>query len=79
MLTIRTAAHIRGARSLKGFRSCGVSTGVCDQRADVSRVFRAEAGLEASELRRRWLASRWEAHEARAARSRRHRGREITR
>lgn len=79
MLTIRTAAHIRTARSLKGFRSCAVSTGVCDRRADVSRVVRAEAGLEASDLRRRWLASRWGAHEARAARSRWHRGGEIAR
>ncbi len=69
MLTIRTAAQIRGARSVKGFRSCAVSTGVPDRRGDIYRVLGAEASLENSKLRRRWLASQWGAHEARAARS----------
>jgi hypothetical protein len=32
MLTIRSAAQIRGTRSLKGFRSCPTSTGVPVQR-----------------------------------------------
>lgn len=32
MLTIGTAAQIRGARSLKGFRSCPTSTGAPVQR-----------------------------------------------
>lgn len=68
MLTIRTAAHIRGARSLKGFRSCAVSTGVSDRHVDVYRLVRAVATLDASERRREWLAWQWQAHRARAAR-----------
>ena len=69
MLTIRTAAQIRGARSLKGFRSCSVSTGVPDRRSDIYRVLGAETGLETSELHRQWLAAQWGAHQARPARS----------
>ncbi len=82
MLTIRTAAQIRGARSLKGFRSCAVSTGVPDPRVDIYRVLGAETGLETSEHRRRWLAAQWGAHQAqlaRPARSRRPRGEEVGR
>ncbi len=79
MLTIRTAAQIRGARCLKGFRSCAVSTGVSDRRADTSRGLRAETGLETRELRRRWLAAQWRAHQARTARSWRPRGEEVSR
>lgn len=79
MLTIRTAAQIRGARSLKGFRSCGVSTGVPNRRADLVRALWAETGRESRQCRRRWLASEWGAHVARAARSPRPRGEEIGR
>ena len=68
MLTIRTAAQVRGARSVKGFRSGGVSTGVPNRRADIYRVLGAETGLANCELRRRWLASQWGAHQARVAR-----------
>ena len=69
MLTIRTAAQIRGARRVKGFRSCASSTGVPARLGDAQRLFRAETGLENSELRRLWLAVQWEAHRARAAKS----------
>lgn len=79
MLTIRTAAHIRGARSLKGFRSCAVSTGVPNRRADVVRTLGAETGRESRQRRRRWLASEWGAHAGRAARSPRPPGEEIGR
>jgi hypothetical protein len=68
MPTIRSAAQIRGARSLKSFRSCPASTGVPVWRADIYRLLRAEAGLANSELRRRWLAGHWDAHRVRARR-----------
>ena len=64
MLMLRTSAQIRGARTLKGFRTCAASTGVPGQRAEARRVVQAEAGLANSELRRRWLARQWEAHRA---------------
>lgn len=67
MLTIRTSAQIRGVRNVKGFRWCAVSTGMAIPRVDVDRILRAETNLVKSELRRRWLASRWEAHQARTA------------
>lgn len=70
MLTLRTAAQIRGARNLKGFRSCAASTGVPVQGAEARRVVQAEAGVAKSELRRRWLAGQWEAHAARIHESR---------
>jgi len=70
MLTLRTSAQIRGARTLKGFRSCVASTGVPGQRAEARRVVQAEAGLANSRLRRRWLARQWEAHAARVHESR---------
>ncbi len=65
MLAIRTAAHIRGARNVKGFRSCAASTGVPTPELDVDRTLRAEAGQSNSESRRRWLARQWQAHRAR--------------
>lgn len=65
VLTIRTAAHIRGARNVKSFRWCAVSTGVAIPRVDVARMLLAETNLVNTELRRRWLAARWEAHQAR--------------
>ena len=70
MLMLRTSAQIRGARALKGFRSCAASTGVPGQRAEARRVVQAEAGRANSELRRRWLASHWGAHAARVQESR---------
>ena len=70
MLMLRTSDQIRGARTLKGFRSCAASTGVPGQRAEARRVVQAEAGLANSELRRRWLARQWEAHAARIHESR---------
>ncbi len=65
MLTIRTAAQIRGAQHLKGFRSCAASTGVPLPRADSRRVAQAAASLVHREVRRRWVAQQWEAHETR--------------
>ena len=65
MLTIRTAAHIRGARCVKGFRSCPVSTGVPVPGFDSSRLERTEAYRCNHEWRRRWLARQWQAHQAR--------------
>ena len=65
MLTIRTAAHIRGAQSVKGFRSCPASTGVGLPEVETNRLRRDEAGRSSEEARRRWLARRWEAHRAR--------------
>jgi hypothetical protein len=65
MLTIRTAAHIRGAQSVKGFRSCPASTGVVVPELETNRLGRGEAGRSSDELRRRWLARQWEAHQAR--------------
>jgi hypothetical protein len=79
MLTIRTAAQLRGARSVKDFRSCAASTGVPARRGGMPRLFRAETDLEKSEFRRRWLAVQWEAHQARAATSGRPWGGEIGR
>ena len=70
MPMLRTSAQIRGARTLKGFRSCAASTGVPGQRAEARRVVQAEAGRANSELRRRWLASHWGAHAARVHESR---------
>lgn len=69
MLTIRTVAQLRGPGTVKGFRSCVVSTGVPDVRADVHRLFRMETSRVTRERRRRWLASHWDAHKARTARS----------
>ncbi len=65
MLTIKTAAHIRGARNVKGFRFCPASTGVPAPGFDINRLQRAEVGRLDSESRRRWLARQWEAHHAR--------------
>ena len=65
MLTIRTAAQIRGARALKGFRSCAASTGIPRRHAEADRVLRAGTGLATSELRRHWLARQWETHQTR--------------
>ena len=79
MLTIRTAAQIRGARSVKDFRSCSASTGVPARRGNMPRLLRAETGLENSEFRRRWLALQWAAHRARAASSWRPRGEDVGR
>lgn len=70
MLTIRSAAQIRGARGFKSFRSCPTSTGVPVGRANIYRLLRAEVGLAISELRRRWLAKRWDAHQTRVRRER---------
>ena len=64
MLTIRTAAHIRGAKSVKGFRSCPASTGVLVTELETNRLLRGEAGRCTHESRRRWLARQWEAHRA---------------
>ncbi len=66
MLTIRTATHIRGVKSVKGFRSCPASTGVPMPELDMSRLLRAEGSRSNSESRRRWLARHWEAHQMRA-------------
>ncbi len=68
MLTVRTAAQIRGARNLRSFRSCAASTGVSVWRADARRVVQAEARLANGEVRRRWLAGHWDAHRMRARR-----------
>ena len=65
MLTIRTAAHIRGAQSVKGFRSCPASTGVGVPELETNRLRRGEAGRSIDESRRRWLARQWEAHRTR--------------
>lgn len=67
MLMLRTADQLRGARNLRGFRACVVSTGVSLWRADIYRLLRAEAGLATREVRRRWLARQWGAHAARLA------------
>ena len=71
MLTIRTAAHIRQAKSVKGFRACPASTGVPVPELDTNRRLRGEAGRSGSESRRRWLAWQWEAHRARVRAQRR--------
>jgi hypothetical protein len=68
MLAIRTAAQIRGARNLRSFRSCAMSTGVSAWHADARRVVQAEARRAASEVRRLWLAGHWDAHQTRARR-----------
>jgi len=65
MLTIRTAAHIRGAQSVKGFHSCPASTGVLVPEVETSRILRGEAGRSTHESRRRWLVECWEAHQMR--------------
>jgi len=65
MLTILTAIHIRGARSVKGFRACLVSTGVPASGQEASRLVRAELGRANRESRRRWLVRLWEAHRVR--------------
>ena len=70
MLTIRTAAQIRAAHNLRSFRSFAASTGVPVRCADDCRGAQAEAILANSELRRRWLAGCWHAHQARARRQR---------
>jgi hypothetical protein len=70
VLTIRTAGQIRGAHNLRSFRSCAASTGVPGRCADARQVAQAEASLANSELRRRWLAGRWDAHQARVRRER---------
>lgn len=70
MLTIRTAGQIRVAHNLRSFRSCAASTGVPVRYADAGRVVQAEVRLANSELRRRWLAARWDAHQARTRRER---------
>jgi hypothetical protein len=68
MLTIRTAVQIRGTGNLRSFRACAVSTGVSVWRADARRVVQAEARRANSEVRRRWLAGHWDAHQMRARR-----------
>jgi hypothetical protein len=67
VLTMRTAAQIRNARSVKGFRACAGSTGVFGPGLETSRLLRAELGRSNRELRRRWLARRWNAHQVRVA------------
>ena len=67
MLTMRTAAQIRNARSVKGFRACAGCTGVFGPGLETSRLLRAEIGRSNSELRRRWLVQRWNAHQVRVA------------
>ncbi len=65
MLTIRTAAHIRGARNVKGFRSCHASTGISGPDLEPQRQMRSEADRATRELRRRWLTQHWGAHQMR--------------
>jgi hypothetical protein len=65
MLMLRTSDQIRGARILKGFRSCAASTGVPGRGAEARRAAQAEISLANRELRRRWLARQWKAHAAR--------------
>lgn len=65
MLTIRTAAHIRGARNVKGLRACNASTGARVAGLDARRRLGADVGSCDRELRRGWLAGLWEAHQAR--------------
>ena len=64
MLTIRTAAQIRGAHNLRSLRSCASSTGLPMQCVDARRMVHAEAGLANRELHRRWRARQWKAHAA---------------
>lgn len=59
MVTIRTAAHIPGARHLRGFRSCPTSTGLSTARLDCDRKASAEAARANREARRAWLARGW--------------------
>lgn len=65
MLTIRTAAHIRGSKNVKGFRSCHASTGVSGPDQEPQCQMRNEADRATRELRRRWLAQHWGAHQMR--------------
>ncbi len=68
MLTMRSAAQIRGVRNLRSFRRCAVSTGMSVWRADARRVVQAEARVANSEARLRWLAGHWDAHQMRTRR-----------
>ena len=65
MLTIRTAAHVRGARTIKGFHSCHASTGVPLPHRETWRRLQAELARSHDDPRRRWLADAWHAHEVR--------------
>ncbi len=65
MLTIRTAAHIHGANSLRGFHSCAASTGAPMPGLDTNRLLRCGRSRSTNEARRRWLVRQWEAHEMR--------------
>ena len=58
MLTVRTATQIRGARALKGFRSCPQATGVSMSHLDVERIARGgEERMAWAEARRARLGA----------------------
>ena len=57
MLTVRTATQIRGARALKGFRSCLQATGVSMSHLDVERIARGEERMAWAEALRARLGT----------------------
>jgi hypothetical protein len=62
MLMLRSSAHIRGSRNLKGLHACHASTGAPLFRADMNRMSRENAALAIRELRCEWLARLWMNH-----------------
>lgn len=66
MLTLKSSAHIRRSRNIKGFRSCRHATGVSLAHLDRGRISLEEERLPLREARRRWLAKNWSEHPARS-------------
>jgi hypothetical protein len=62
MLTIRTAAQIRTARTLKSFRIHPTSTGIGLAQIDRRRRAWETVHLAVRQLRRQWLHECWMKH-----------------
>ena len=59
MLTLRTSDNVRTSWHVKGFRSCGHSTGAAARELDRGRVIREETRRLRGQARRAWLSRQW--------------------
>ena len=67
MLVLKTSAHIRAGRHIKGLNSCRHSTGIALSHLETLRLRREEARLARAEARRGWIIEQWNGHFRRAA------------
>jgi hypothetical protein len=59
MLTLKSSAHIRTGRNIKGLHACFPSTGLPLVQIDKGRIFFENAALSVRQMRRAWLARLW--------------------